>query len=88
MTAWIATAAAEPEPSDPCVEEGDSERNAGTPGSCGWSTSWYVPGSPQARVFLSVHQQSAGGEGQGHVTLGVTILFFRQENPLNVSRKP
>ena len=40
MTAWIATAAASsPSPRTP-VWKRDSERNAGTPGNCGWSTFW------------------------------------------------
>lgn len=81
MTAWIATAAASsPSPRTP-VWKRDSERNAGTLGSCGWSTSWYVPGSPQTQVFLSVHQQTLLARVRGHVTLGVTILFFSAAEP-------
>lgn len=53
MTAWIATAVASSRsPRRPAWKRG-SGRSVGTPRSCGWSTSWYVPSSPQTGVFLS-----------------------------------
>lgn len=53
MTAWIATAVASSRSPRRPVWKRDSGRSVGTPGSCGWSTSWYVPSSPQTGVFLS-----------------------------------
>jgi hypothetical protein len=58
MTAWTATAVASSlSPQTPVWKRG-SERNAGTPPSCGWFTSWYVssarrPLSPWIQIFLS-----------------------------------
>ena len=87
-TAWIATAAAlSPSPRTPVWKRG-SERNAGTRGSCGWSTSWYVPRSPQTQVFLSPSADAVGKCQRSH-DLGVSqSCSFQQQNPLNVFRKP
>lgn len=87
-TAWIAIAAASsPSPQTPVWKRG-SERNAGTRGSCGWSTSWYVPRSPQTQVFLSP-SADAVGKCQRSRDLGVSqSCSFQQQNPLNVFRKP